>query len=344
MTPLAPQKAFLQTSLWQNAHMTPLAQDASARRYFLCQTPDQPNCLLMDACDLPDSIPSFYQIGIWLRTLSHTLKKTAFYIPEILHHQSGAPFLLVENLGKNSFTTCLDSASVPQTHHLYQLALQAILSLQAHAVPSKFSPALIPTYTLDRLLEEVSRFDRFYLPFHTNQSDLGSVCPKGQHIWQKLLTPLTQCAQRFVHLDFHMDNLFLVTHNAHDTCALIDFQDARWGHPLYDIMSLLWDARRDVPDTIQQACFQDFLKQHPDLGLTSTEIDSHLPLLIVQRSLKILGIFAKQAHFNGRTDYLVHLPRLWRLIQQNITHPSLSELKHWLDQTVSNQLPPNFHT
>lgn len=328
---------FLSATDWADTILTPLAQDASARHYLRCRRADGTSCLLMDASDLPDSLPAFQAVGSWLRQIAFKCPENSFYIPDILYQNPDFPFLLVEDLGTESFHNALEIYPQRQLD-FYQSAVGAILDLQHHALSAGPPPACLPDYGADILLEEVSRFDRFYLPFHHQQTDIGIIDPDAQQIWQKLLAPILEQENVLVHLDFHMENLFCPPAQYQRPIALIDFQDARWGHPLYDIMSLLWDARRDVSDEIRQTCLTHFMDKNHLLALSPEEVSHHLSILIVQRSLKILGIFARQAHFNQNPAYLTHMPRLWKIIQAQLDRPHFQALKLWLDQVAPDPL------
>lgn len=330
-------QAFLADTDWADATLTPLAQDASARHYLRCQRTDGTTCLLMDASDLPDSLSPFQDVGTWLRRISFTCPESSFYIPDICHQNPDFPFLLIEDLGTASFHHCLQSHPDKQLD-FYRFAVQAILDLQHHALSVGPPPTCLPDYSAARLLEEVSRFDRFYLPFHHRTADIGQTSSQAQEIWQDLLSPLLTQENVLVHLDFHMENLFCPPPQYQRPIALIDFQDARWGHPLYDIMSLLWDARRDVSDEIRQTCLTHFIDKNHLLSINRADIPHHLSILIVQRSLKILGIFARQAHFNQNPAYLIHMPRLWKIIQAQLDLPHFHSLKLWLDRVTPDPL------
>jgi hypothetical protein len=117
-------------------------------------------------------------------------------------------------------------------------------------------------------------------------------------------------------------------------CGLLDFQDAVVGPPAYDLVSLLEDARRDVPLGLRRAMTERYLAAFPTLDRAA--FARAAAILAVQRNCKILGIFTRLWQRDGKPAYLRHIPRLWRLIEHDLREPALGAVAHWLDR----HLPP----
>ena len=117
-------------------------------------------------------------------------------------------------------------------------------------------------------------------------------------------------------------------------CGLLDFQDAVWGPASYDLVSLVEDARRDVPEDLRQALTERYLAAFS--GLDHDGFRRSAAVLAAQRNAKILGIFTRLWRRDGKPGYLAHIPRVWRLLENDLRHPVLAPIAAWLDR----HLPP----
>jgi N-acetylmuramate 1-kinase len=112
-------------------------------------------------------------------------------------------------------------------------------------------------------------------------------------------------------------------------CGLLDFQDAVCGPASYDLVSLLEDARRDVPAELRRAMIEHYLAAFP--AFDRPAFLRSAAILAAQRNCKILGIFTRLWKRDGKPSYLVHIPRIWRLLEDELAHPALAQVKRWLD-------------
>jgi len=131
--------------------------------------------------------------------------------------------------------------------------------------------------------------------------------------------------------DYHVDNLMLLP-DRHGVrgCGLLDFQDAVTGPPSYDLVSLLEDARRDIPSPLRQVMTERYLAAFP--GLDRGGFLRSAAILSAQRNCKILGIFTRLWKRDGKRQYLVHIPRVWRLLEADLRHSALGRVARWLDR------------
>jgi aminoglycoside/choline kinase family phosphotransferase len=113
-------------------------------------------------------------------------------------------------------------------------------------------------------------------------------------------------------------------------CGLLDFQDAVCGPQSYDLVSLLHDARRDVPADLRRGMTERYLAAFP--ALDQAAFLRSAAILAAQRNCKILGIFTRLWKRDGKSRYLVHIPRIWRLLEQEVAHPALDLIARWLDR------------
>ena len=140
--------------------------------------------------------------------------------------------------------------------------------------------------------------------------------------------------------DFHVDNLMgLPGRPGIAACGLLDFQDAVAGPAAYDLMSLLEDARRDLEPGLVQAMLGRYRDAFPDLDLDSFE--AAYAILAAQRHAKVIGIFTRLSVRDGKPGYLVHIPRVWRLLEAALEHPALAPVRNWFDRHGSVRgIPP----
>jgi aminoglycoside/choline kinase family phosphotransferase len=155
-----------------------------------------------------------------------------------------------------------------------------------------------------------------------------------RELWRAALKPLHESSRVFVHRDYHAQNLlWLPQRTAHARVGLIDFQDAVAGSPAYDLVSLLEDARRDVPQALAAAMTERYLAQMN--GHTDPEqFRMAAALLAAQRNAKIIGIFARLLARDKKPRYLAYLPRVWGYMERDLQHPALAALKIWYDRMV----------
>jgi aminoglycoside/choline kinase family phosphotransferase len=133
--------------------------------------------------------------------------------------------------------------------------------------------------------------------------------------------------------DFHADNLmWLPDRRGIAACGLLDFQDAVVGPPCYDLMSLLDDARRDLLPGLTGRMLDRYLDAFPEYD--KAEFRATYAALAAQRHCKVIGIFTRLAERDAKYGYLVHIPRVWRLLDLACRHPYLGPLKTWLDDHI----------
>ncbi len=306
---------FLDQSGLSQYSITFLAGDASPRKYYRITTQDR-SYVLMDSPSA-DSNQSFMAIDKVL--IDH-----GFSAPQVLASTQG--LILLEDLGDTTFTYMLKQSPERQPE-LYDLATQTTLALGQNI---SSQPPAVPIYSLEKFLEGVLTFLDWYYPT-THGHDIA---PEGRDsftdLWTALYSEFTTLPQGLMLRDFHVDNLiYLKDRTPPEACGLLDFQDACWGPAVYDFISLIDDVRLDLPDDLVNRCWQHYLDAVPALNITLAKA------LSVSRLTRILGVFVRLAQQDGKTHYLQHMPRIWRLMDQNFQDPGLNPLKGWFDQWVS---------
>jgi aminoglycoside/choline kinase family phosphotransferase len=122
--------------------------------------------------------------------------------------------------------------------------------------------------------------------------------------------------------DYHAENIMLL--GALHKQGLLDFQDALVGHPAYDLVSLLQDARRDVSPELEARMLAHY----------GPVDEAAYALLGAQRNTKILGIFTRLWKRDGKPRYLAFQPRMWTYLERDLAHPALGPVKAWFDAHV----------
>ncbi|HXQ50724.1 MAG TPA: phosphotransferase [Stellaceae bacterium] len=320
--------AFLAAAGWGDAVRRPLPGDASFRRYVRLERKGA-TAMLMDAPPPMENVRPFLAVA----RLLHGIGLSA---PRIDAADVVAGLLLLEDFGDDTYTRLL--AAGADEAALYALAVDVLI-----AVNRRFAVAPeLPSYDEARLLAEAALLVDWYLPAVTGTPADPAVRESYLALWRALLPRAHAVPETLVLRDYHVDNLMRLSgREALASCGLLDFQDAVLGPMSYDLVSLLEDARRDVPAALGAAMRARFLDAFP--GLDRDAFDASYAVLGAQRNCKIVGIFTRLSVRDGKPQYLAHIPRLWRLIEQDLRHPDLAPLARWLDRHVPRErrlVPP----
>jgi len=147
--------------------------------------------------------------------------------------------------------------------------------------------------------------------------------------WEQVLDPVIARQNPGVTVlrDYHAENIMLLDNGKQ---GLIDYQDALVGHPAYDIVSLLQDARRDVSPRLERAMIDRYLAQADAVP----EFEADYARLGAQRNAKIVGIFARLWKRDGKPRYLEMIPRVWDALERDLAHPALAPVAAWFDANM----------
>jgi N-acetylmuramate 1-kinase len=315
---------FLHANGWGGAPQAPIAGDASFRCYYrLSRGHDR--AIVMDAPPPHEDVGPYVAIAAILRGLGLSA-------PEVLAEDRAKGFLLIEDFGDDTYTRLL--ARGADEPALYTLATDTLAALQ-QAVAAVGTPDL-PSYNEARLLGEAALLVDWYLPAFLGAPAASSLREEYLALWRAVLPQAMEpFAPTLVLRDFHIDNLMLLPGRAGvRRCGLLDFQDAVCGPPAYDLVSLLEDARRDVSDGLRRTMTEHYLAAFP--ALDRAAFARSAAILAAQRNCKILGIFTRLWKRDGKPGYLVHIPRLWRLLEADLRDPALAAIARWFDR----HLPP----
>ena len=307
---------FLCRVKWQNGERTHLAGDASNRRYERIRKKNE-CAVFMDAPPPLENVSAFI-------TVANLLRNLGLSTPNILEADTAAGFLLIEDFGDTTYTERLLAGS--DEFELYKLATDVLIHLHR----TYQNDGTMPAYENDLLVQETQLCVDWYMP-----AILGIDTPDLEKAaffdaWRTSLKKAWEVPSSIVLRDFHVDNLMLLKNkNGIAACGLLDFQDAAIGPVSYDLVSLLEDARRDVPAKISRQMVSQYLSAFPTLN--PDKFASSYAILGAQRCTKILGIFTRLDRRDRKPHYLKHIARVWRWLESDLRHPALTPVKNWFD-------------
>ncbi|MFN3613473.1 MAG: aminoglycoside phosphotransferase family protein, partial [Rubrimonas sp.] len=315
---------------WSAASVAPLAGDASPRRYArLNRTSDGARAVLMD-CDPADglSIEPFAAMTGWLRDLG-------FSAPDILALDPQAGFMLLEDLGDDLYArVCAgDPAREAEVYAAAVDLLAALQSTRPPAIVTGWNCAHRPiAYDASVIAREARLAAEWWAPA-AGRPLSDDATAEFMALVADATARAAQDRRALVLLDYHAENLVWLPHRSgFARVGLLDYQDARIGSPAYDLVSLLSDARRDVPAPLRSTLLDRFAAAR---RIDRDELEADGAALSAQRNLKILGLFARLALRDGKSAHLAHLPRVWRNLTLDLAHPALSALAAF----VARRLP-----
>ena len=303
---------FLAPTTWAHWTQTPIAADASARRYMRLSNEHGETAILMDADpSKSEDIEPFISIG------TH-LNKAGLAAPKIILRDIKLGLLLLEDLGPNDFA--IWSRQHPtDTAALYKAAADVLVKTHATSAPQG-----LPRMDAKNGANMVAITAEWYAK-DVDQTNLVAAMKDA-------LSELTAIADTLALRDFHAENLiWRPERNGLDRVGLLDFQDAFLAPAGYDLISLLKDARRDVDPILAQ----DIISQFSALvGQDAVSFEAQCACLGVQRNLRILGVFARLIRRDKKLKYAAFIPRVWSHIQADLAHPALLNLRNAVDASL----------
>ena len=326
MTRAAETRAFLDRAGWGGAARAPLAGDASARRYERLRL-GVARAVLMDMPPGSGLVPGpFLGVTGWLRA-------AGFSAPAVLAADAGAGLVLLEDLGDASFAA-LCAADPAAEAGLYGAAVDCLAAIQLLAPPAGDGVWAPPRYGMEIVRREARLAAEWYLPAARGLAAPAEAPVDFMALVEAAVGPLTEEAGVPVLVDYHAENLFWLPERAGlARVGILDHQDLRIGHPAYDLVSLLEDARRDTDAGLRAVILRRYLEA---TGREAAAFTAAAHVWAAQRNLKILGLFARLVRAERKPRYLQMLPRVWGHLMRDLEHPALAGLAAW----VGRNLPP----
>ena len=306
---------FLSQAGWPDAVVEPLAGDASFRRYFRIRRGEK-SAMLMHAPPPHEDPAPFLRAARWL-------DNNGLRAPQILAEKAADGFVLLEDFGEARMRDYLDQYPGDEVE-VYRGAVDALAQL--HRLPA--GPFL------DYSLQEYQREARLFIEWYCQARGLAVDAAGWTAAWEAALTPMLPRQRPGVTVlrDYHAENIMLL--GTLRKQGLLDFQDALVGHPAYDLVSLLQDARRDVTSELEAQMFDHYVTQTG----AGADFLADYARLGAQRNAKIVGIFVRLWQRDGKPRYLELIPRVWALLERDLSHPALEPVARWFDANVPSQL------
>jgi aminoglycoside/choline kinase family phosphotransferase len=276
------------------ATLRPASADASFRRYFRVDGADGGSYIVMDAPPPQEDVQPFIHVA-------ELFGKTGVSVPKVLAEDRERGFLLLTDLGS---TTYLHQLNPDTAHKLYIDAIDALVLLQTQSQPDA-----LPEYDRALLLRELNLFPEWYVAKHRGATLNDTQQAQLKKVFDVLLANNLAQAQVYVHRDYHSRNLMVLPKG---NPGILDFQDAVYGPITYDLVSLLRDAyiQWDEEQVLDWAI--RYWEKARRAGLpVPPDVDSFyrdFEFMGLQRHLKVLGIFARLYHRDGKAAYLDDIP------------------------------------
>ena len=340
---LAALREFLTEAGHKDSRRHHMAGDASTRSYarlfrgvrvfILMNAPKRPDGPAIHdgrsysaAVHLAEDVRPFVAIAGALR--SH-----GFSAPKINDADLEHGFLITEDFGTEGV---IEGEPPRPIVARYEAATDLLATLHGHVLAELLPLAphvtyTIPTFDADAMLVEIGLMLDWYLPDRGAQPS-GDLRSDFLALWRELLQEPLAAEPTWVLRDYHSPNLiWLPAREGIARVGIIDFQDAVMGPPAYDVVSLLQDARIDVPEAIERALFNRYIetRMKADNDFDATEFATHYAVMSAQRNTRLLGTFARLNRRDGKPQYLKHQPRIWTYLTRALSHPALASLQHW---------------
>lgn len=336
-------REFLTDARYLEAGRRRMAGDASTRSYARLIR-DDGVFILMNAPRRPDGAPVYhgksYSAAVHLAedvkpfvAIANGLRAQGISAPAIHHADLDAGFLITEDFGSDGVIEGSPPAPILAR---YAAATDMLAELHGKALPATL-PLLphqdyaIPVFDTDAMLIEVGLMPEWYLPDRGAAAD-PALQAEFVAMWRELLGAIEAAPRTWVLRDFHSPNIIWLAERAGiNQVGVIDFQDTVLGPATYDLVSLLQDARIDVPESTELVMLSRYVKARlaaePDFDAVS--FAALYAIMSAQRNTRLLGTFARLNRRDGKPHYLKHQPRIWTYLNRSLAHPALAPLRDW---------------
>ena len=293
------------------AWLTPASSDASFRRYFRWEDGAR-SLIVMDAPPPQEDCRPFVKVA-------SLLAGAGVHVPEILAADLDRGYLLLPDLGRQTYLEVIDEGNADA---LFEDALKALVAFQRLPVEG-----LLPAYDEALLRRELQLFPDWYLARHLGVTLAGEALVAWERTCERLVASALDQPRVLVHRDYMPRNLMLSSPNP----GVLDFQDAVFGPVTYDVTCLFKDAFLSWPEARVEAWLRRYWQLAQDAGIplpaSFAEFQRASDLMGAQRHLKVIGIFARICHRDGKPKYLGDVPRFFAYLDTVIARrPELAPL------------------
>ena len=303
--------------------IAPASADASFRRYFRIHRAGGTQIAM-------DAPPERESLDAWLR-VARILAATGVHVPPVLAVDAEQGFVLIGDLGRQHYLEALAGGADPEP--LYTDAIDALVRMQSGGAASA---AGLPPYDRELLMRELALFPEWFVARHLGLSPDAAERRAMAAAFDWLCDQALAQPEVLVHRDFHSRNLLI---RPEGNPGIVDFQDAVRGPVSYDLVSLLKDCYIVWPRKRLLAWLDLYRAQAADAGLDvgvdRNEFLQWFDRMGLQRHLKVLGIFARLWHRDGKAGYLGDLPRVLEYtLEASAAEPALAEFDAFLRKRI----------
>jgi tRNA threonylcarbamoyl adenosine modification protein YjeE len=334
---------FLSDAGFMDAERERMPGDASTRSYArLVQ--DDDTAILMNSPRRPDGPAIYdgksYSAAVHLAedvkpfvAIANGLRRHGFSAPAIRHADLDSGFLITEDFGGAGL---IEGEPPRPIAERYEAATDMLAALHREALPETLPLTreldyAIPVFDVDAWLVEIGLMTEWYL------ADRGAeLSPEGRDefvaMWRQVLAKPAAAPRTWVMRDFHSPNIiWLGERTGILRVGIIDFQDAVLGPAAYDLVSLLQDARIDVPEQLELTLLTRYIKARraADSHFDAADFAELYAIMSAQRNTRLLGTFARLNRRDGKPQYLRHQPRIWTYLNRSLAHPTLAGFRDW---------------
>ena len=346
-------RQFLADAGFADAKRQRMPGDASIRSYARLIR-DDGVVILMNSPRRPDGPATYdgntYSAAVHLAedvkpfvAIDNGLRARGLSAPSIRHANLDAGFLITEDFGNEGF---IEGDPPRPIAERYQAAVDVLVALHREPLPEvlPLAPQItyaLPTLDTDAMLVEVGLMLEWYLP-DRGAEPANEMRAEFVTAWRDLLGKAAAMPKTWVMRDFHSPNLiWLGERSGISKVGIIDFQDVVLGPPAYDLVSLLQDARIDVPEQLELALLTRYIKARhtADDSFDPAGFAEIYAIMSAQRNTRLLGTFARLNRRDGKPQYLRHQPRIWTYLSRSLAHPVLSGLREWYSANVPSPGP-----
>lgn len=340
---LAALRQFLDLAGQIDARRQRMPGDASTRSYARLFKGDAV-AILMNSPRRPDGPALYngqsYSAAVHLAedvkpfvAIANGLRQRSYSAPEIYHADLDEGFLITEDLGRAVF---IDGDPPAPIVERYEAAVDMLAALHHAPLPEvlPLAPQIdytVPPFDNEAMTIEVGLMLEWYLP-DRNVTVTDALRADFERLWRDLFARLTGVPRTWVLRDFHSPNLiWLEQRLGIARVGLIDFQDTVMGPAAYDVVSLLQDARIDVPEPVEIALLARYARARKtaDPAFDPAAFVAQYAIMSAQRNTRLLGTFARLNRRDGKPHYLRHQPRVWTYLNRALAHPGLDAYRQW---------------
>ncbi len=309
----------------QQLGVAPASADASFRRYFRVMLEDGRTRIIMDAPPQHEDCGPFIKV-------SKLFDDAGVNVPRVLDEDIEQGFLLLTDLGN---TTYLSALAEHDANKLYRDAGAALVKIQLASRPD-----VLPPYDEALLMREMQLFPDWYVAKHLNITLSGDQQQVLADTFALLNQNILAQPQVYVHRDYHSRNLMLCDA---ENPGVLDFQDAVYGAITYDLVSLLKDAYVEWEEAQILDWAIRYWEQARKAGLPVnddfSEFYRDFEWMGAQRHIKVLGIFARLYHRDGKDGYLKDMPLVSKYLRKTCErYNPLRPMLHLLDAIENTEV------